>query len=367
MKRDYYKVLEVSKDATGDEIKRAYRRLALKYHPDQNPGDRAAEERFKEINAAYQVLSDAGRRRQYDLFGTVDLPEAMRDVGETIGSLFNQIFGELFGHRRERVRGKDMKYTVEVTLAEVAVGADKEVVVPRVVRCADCAGTGGEAGSAVRTCDVCEGAGEVKVQQGFVRLSKACGACGARGRVPEKPCAGCKGSGEHDGEVRLTVRVPPGIADGQRLRLAGEGERGKGGADAGDLFVHVTIAEHPFLVRDDTEILCEVPVTFGDAALGAEVLVPTLDGTVRLRVPAGTQSGAVFRMEGRGVPKSPSDGPRKTTGRGDQHVRVVVETPTGETTEMRGALERLRGALGPKGRAYRDKMKTFGEAKGAKG
>lgn len=288
-------------------------------------------------------------------------------MGETIGNLFNQIFGELFGRRRERVRGSDMKYSVEVTLAEVAVGADKEIVVPRVVRCEACGGSGAEAGSAVRTCEVCDGAGEVKVQQGFVRLSKACGACGARGRVAEQPCARCNGAGEHAGEVRLTVHVPPGITDGQRLRLAGEGERGKGGGEAGDLFVHVSVAEHPFLVRDDTEVLCEVPVTIGDAALGAEVLVPTLDGSVRLKIPAGTQSGSVFRMDGRGVPKSPSDAPRKSAGRGDQHVRVVVETPTDVSPEAREALQQLRGALGPKAREFREKLKRHEREKGAEG
>lgn len=363
MPHDYYKALELEPDATADDIKRAYRRLALKYHPDQNRGDRVAEEQFKKINEAYQVLSDPARRRQYDLFGRVELPEALREFGESIGAMLGRVFGDLFGNRKRGERGKDMKYQLEVTLSEVATGAERDIRVPRVVWCSECAGGGGRAGAAASMCAICDGSGEVRIQQGFVRLSKRCGRCGGRGRVFAEACPGCDGSGERAGEAALKVRVPAGIADGQRLRLAGEGERGRDGGENGDLFVEVKVAPHPLLVRSGSEIHCEVPVSFGDAALGAEILVPTLDGAVRLRIPRGTQTGAEFRIAGKGLPRNPVDGPRGPDVRGDEHVRVVVDTP--DVSEGRGdrelmaALEKLRSPHGARGREFAGVMKTL--------
>jgi molecular chaperone DnaJ len=345
-KRDYYEVLGVSRDASAEELKKAYRRLALQFHPDRNPDDPAAEERFKEASEAYAVLSDAQKRRSYDRFGFEGVGTGpggfATDFGDlgNFGDLFNDLFGDLFGGRatggRRRGRGQrgaDLRYNLDVELVDVLNGLEARIEIPKMRPCATCGGSGARPGTSAQTCARCRGSGQVVLQQGFFRISRPCDQCGGAGEVVAERCTECRGSGRVESKQSLSVRVPTGVEDGMRLRLTGEGEAGIAGGPPGDLYVVIGVRPHPLFEREGPDLHCEVPVPFVHAALGAEVEVPTLEGKVRVKIPEGTQSGKVIRLRGKGLPALGS------TLRGDQHVRIFVEVPTRLTDRQRALLE----------------------------
>ncbi len=365
-KRDYYQVLGVSRDAAEAELKSAYRKLAHQFHPDKAPEDREAEERFKEASEAYEVLSDPEKRARYDRFGHAGGAGGNPfegfgfggAAGASINDIFGDIFGEMFGGGRRprgRPRGADLRYHLEIGFEEAAFGTASRIQVPRPRRCDTCKGTGGKPGTSPRTCGTCEGSGQVRLTQGFFSIARTCHACGGAGRVIADKCSDCGGAGMLREQATVEVKVPAGVDTGTRLKLAGEGEPApQPGASPGDLYVVVQVREHPIFRREETEVLCELPVSFTQAALGAQLEVPTLDGPVKMKVVAGTQSGKVFRLRGRGVPSLQGG------ARGDQHVRVVVETPTHLSKEQKELLERfaeLSGeATNPQSRSFWDKV-----------
>jgi molecular chaperone DnaJ len=351
-KRDYYEVLGVSKGATDQEIKSAYRKLALKYHPDRNPGDKQAEEHFKEAAEAYAVLADTDKRHMYDRFGHQGLGGAatggfdpnvftgFEDILGGLGDVFG--FGDVFGSSRRRggpQRGADLRYDLEITFDEAAKGAETTIQIPRQETCSTCKGSGAAAGTQPTTCPQCRGQGQLRYQQGFFTVARTCGQCRGTGTVITKPCATCHGAGRVQKERKLTVRIPAGVATGQRLRLSGEGESGPSGGPAGDLYVVLHVQDHPFFQRDGNDLYCEIPLAFPTLALGDEISVPTLDGRASITVPEGTQTGSTFRLRGKGMP----DVSGRT--RGDLLVTVKAVTPKKLTKEQRRLLEELKTAL----------------------
>lgn len=349
-KRDYYEVLGVSRTASEQEIKSAYRKLALKYHPDRNPGDKEAEEKFKEIVEAYSVLSDPEKRALYDRYGHAGVSSSAAaasygagfDPFATFEDLLDEFFGfsDLFGtttRRRSRARrGADLRYDVEITLEEAARGVEKQIRIPRLEVCPICRGAGTAPGTSPVRCPTCGGSGQVRYQQGFFTISRTCAHCQGVGTIIRHPCEECRGRGRVERERVLEVQIPPGVEEGTRLRLAGEGEGGIAGGAPGDLYVIVHIRPHDFFARQGDDLYCTVPITFAQAALGAELKIPTLlDGEESLEIPPGTQSGDVFRLRGRGMPRV--DRP----GRGDLVVEVRVVTPTRLSREMRRLFEEL--------------------------
>ncbi|MGA9519880.1 MAG: molecular chaperone DnaJ [Myxococcaceae bacterium] len=338
-KKDYYEVLGVPRDVAAQELKSAYRKVALQHHPDRNPGDSTAEDKFKEAAEAYEVLSDPEKRARYDRFGHA---QGFNFEGgfssANINDIFGEIFGDIFGagrpRRGGRARGADLRYNLEIAFEEAAFGCEVQVKIPRPKRCEPCEGTG-SASKQTRTCPTCGGAGEVRFTQGFFAVSRTCNQCSGVGKVVADPCTVCSGRGKLESETTLTVKIPGGVDTGTRVRLSGEGEPGEHGGPPGDLYVVVHVREHPIFVREEFEVLCEVPISFTQAALGANIDVPTLDGKVKMKVPPGTQTGKVFRLKGKGVPRLQS------TGRGDQHVRVVIETPAELSREQRELLEKF--------------------------
>ncbi len=346
--RDLYEVLGVDRRASTDEIKKAYRRLAHKYHPDKNPGDAAAEERFKEASFAYEVLSDGQKRKRYDRFGAAGVgnsahgPSAQA-YAQNFGDVFSEIFGDFFGRGRGKrgERGSDRQISLHVEFNTAVFGGERTIEVPRVSRCENCSGTGSKPGSAPQICHACGGSGEIRVQQGLFSVAKKCTYCRARGKVITHPCGVCAGEGRTSRTAQLRVRVPPGAADGTTIRYSGEGEPGPGGGPAGDLLVVLGVAVHPVFKREGADIHLELPVSLREAALGAHVEVPTIDGRVRMKIPPGTQSGRVFRLRGKGAPLLGAQ------GRGDQHVTVVIETPqlfNEDERQLLATLERLDDA-----------------------
>jgi molecular chaperone DnaJ len=334
---DYYELLGVARDASDAEIKKAFRQLALKHHPDRNPGDSEAEERFKKINEAYAVLSDPDKRSQYDRFGRVDLPPGGVDFGG-FGGLFEDLFEGFFtggrgGGRSRGRRGDDLQYDLEITLEEAAAGIETRLQIPRSESCEACKGSGVEPGTKRVACPTCKGHGQLRFQQGFLTVARTCHHCGGEGQITKNPCKPCRGQGRVSHERALKVTIPAGIEDGMRLRLTGEGDGGQRGAPPGDLYVVVHIREHAFFARHGHDILCTLPLTFTQAALGAEVDVPALDGTAKLKVPAGTQNHEILRLTGHGMPVL------QGRGRGDACYRVVVEVPTKLTARQRELLE----------------------------
>ena len=344
-KRDYYEVLGVHRGATEEELKKAYRRLAIKYHPDKNQGDAEAEERFKELSEAYQVLSQTELRLRYDRFGHAGVGAA---AGGNAGfgqgfpgfeDLFDMFgFGDVFGgraggNRRGPRRGSDLRYDVDITLEEAARGLKTKIRVPRLEGCETCGGSGAAEGSSPTRCTTCQGNGQVRYQQGFFSVARTCSQCRGTGTVIRDTCRKCRGEGRLQREKLLEIKMPAGVDNGSRLRIAGEGEAGELGGPHGDLYVMVHVKEHDVFERRDANLYCAIPVSFTQAALGAEITVPTLDGEEKLRVGEGTQSGSVFRIKGKGMPVL---GGR---GRGDQYVAVNIITPTNLSREQRRLLE----------------------------
>lgn len=343
--KDYYKILGVDRNATDEEIKKAFRRLAHLHHPDKFSGDKSKEENFKLINEAYESLKDPAKRAQYDRFGYVGTGPAPGYGEAGFGADFEDLFGEVFsdffgGGRRRAERGADLRYDLEISFDESAFGTAKTVNIPRTEVCSACRGTGSKQGSSPVTCSTCKGRGEVRYQQGFLTISRTCPACGGAGSVIKDPCAGCNGAGRVRSTHSLTVKVPPGVDTGSRLRISGEGEYGERGGRAGDLYIYITVKPHKIFRRDGDDIICEVPISFSNAALGAEIEVPTLDGPVKLKIPPGTQSGKVFRLKGKGIASL-------TTGRrGDAQIIIRVEVPAKLTKRQKELLEEFASLSG---------------------
>ena len=353
-KRDYYEILGIARTASDQEIKSAYRRLAVRYHPDKNPGDAAAEEKFKEAAEAYSVLSDAEQRARYDRFGHAGVSSSAGAAGwgaqgfggieDILGDLFG--FSDMFGggragstaggsRRSAAQRGADLRYDLEMTLEDAAKGMTAQLRIPRLETCDVCTGTGAASGTQPESCPTCGGAGQVRYQQGFFSVARTCGNCRGTGRVIKTPCENCHGAGRVEREKNMEVKIPAGVETGSRLRIAGEGESGTSGGPAGDLYVVIHVKEHEQFERQGSNLYASVPVTFAQAALGAEITVPTLEDQQSLKIPAGTQTGTVFRLKGNGMPVL---GGR---GRGDLFVAVTLVTPTTLSREQRRLLEQL--------------------------
>jgi molecular chaperone DnaJ len=362
-KRDYYEILGVSRDSSPDEIKKAFRQLALKFHPDRNNEDRSAEERFKEVNEAYSVLSDPDKRMQYDRFGHAGpAGQGYGGFGDFSGvgveDIINDFFGGIFGGGGARARqGADLRYNLTVTFEEAVFGTEKEIVVPRTVACRECGGSGARKGTRPEKCGACNGRGQVTMQQGFFSIRRTCGRCGGTGQVVKDPCGPCTGSGHVRENRTLKVKVPPGVEGGTRLKLRGEGEAGPSGGSTGDLYVVLTVQDHPFFVRDGADLFCEVPITFPQAALGATIEVPTLSGKKTLTIPSGTASGHDFMMRGEGV-ASLSSGRR-----GNLVIRVLIEVPkklTKRQKELLGEFQKLtEESPGPIASSFFEKVKEI--------
>jgi molecular chaperone DnaJ len=343
MPRDHYEVLGVDRKASSTEIKAAYRRLALKFHPDRNPGDHAAEERFKELSIAYAVLGDDEKRGRYDRFGAVeaDLPFRVDADLRTATEFFDAIFGDLFGLGRRKAAGQDLRYTVELDFDEAALGCEKLIRFERLEDCRACGGAGAEGGAAgLAACPTCGGQGYTRQRTGFLAPRRECLACGGSGEVPRVRCKACAGAGLVEREREYTVRIPPSSTAGATQRVAGEGSPGRRGGPAGDLYVNVRVRPHVFYREEGGLLVCDLPISMAQAALGAQVDVPLLDAVVRMRIPAGTQTGSVFRIRGKGLPRAAG------LPRGDAHVRVNVETPvvvSDEAARLLGEAERHLG------------------------
>ena len=362
-KRDYYEVLGVDKNASAADVKKAYRRLAMKYHPDRNSGDADAEEKFKEASEAYEVLSDQEKRAGYDRFGHAAVDgsagaSAFNTGGfNDIGDIFGEVFGDIFGGgargRRTARRGADMQYTLDLTLEQAVGGDTVEIRVPTLAACDHCDGTGAEPDTSPSTCPDCEGRGQIRVSVGSFSLQQTCPRCRGNGRVILDPCKSCRGNGRVERSKTLSVKVPPGVDNGDRVRLSGEGEAGMNGAPPGDLYVQMRLAEHPIFTRDGTDLFCEVPVSFADAALGGEIEVPTLDGRVKLKVPPETQTGKLFRLRGRGAP------PVRGGPDGDLLCRVVVETPIHLSDKQKALLREFKASLEANGTKHSPKEESW--------
>jgi molecular chaperone DnaJ len=371
-KRDYYEVLGVERTVEIEEIKKSYRRLAVKYHPDKNPGDKAAEDKFKELGEAYEALSDPQKRAAYDQYGHAAFDPRMR-AGRAGGfhdpaDIFREVFGgggsifdELFGGGRhdptQPQRGSDLRYDMEISFEEAANGCEREIAVSKLEKCDVCHGTGAEAGSKSKTCPTCGGRGQVISSRGIFSIAQTCPRCEGAGRVIEKPCHNCQGTGRREHSSKITIRIPPGVDTGSRLRSSGNGEAGMRGGPSGDLYVVLHVKPHDIFQREGDDLLCEVPVSFVQATLGAEIEVPTLHGKAQIKVPAGTQPGATFRLKGKGVKNV------QGFGAGDLHVRVTVEVPThlnsAQKTKLQEFAELCDERVSPMTKSFFEKAKNL--------
>jgi len=359
-KRDYYTVLDVSRTATEVEIKKSYRRLAMKYHPDRNPNDQEAEEKFKEAKEAYEVLADAEKRAIYDQHGHEGLSQrggAGFSAADAFSDIFGDVFGDIFGGGRrggrQVYRGADLRYDLELDLEQAVFGHDTEIEFTTLGECDTCHGSGAAPGSKTVTCDTCNGIGQVRMQQGFFSVQQTCPRCKGRGQVVSDPCQTCLGQGRVRRKKTLQVKIPAGVDNGDRIRLAGEGEAGRNGGPAGDLYVEVRVREHPIFERDGSHLSCEVPISFVTAALGGTVEVPTLGGNVELKVPSETQSGRVFRLREKGVK------PVRGGATGDLFCRIVVETPVKLTDEQKELLRKFDETMRKSNRDHSPREQTW--------
>jgi molecular chaperone DnaJ len=364
--RDFYEVLGVERDASDEDLKRAYRKMALKYHPDRNPGDHEAEERFKEASAAYQVLSEPGRRAQYDRFGPAAFDGGGGggfDFNAGFEDIFSGIFSDFFGQPRSgrsqsrARRGEDLRYNLDLTFEEAAFGVEKAISLPRMATCETCHGKGTKPGTSPKQCSACRGSGQVRFQQGFFSIAKVCAQCNGRGSTITDPCAKCGGQGAVRRTQSLSVKIPAGVDSGSRLKLRGEGEAGAGGGPSGDLYVVIRVQDHSLFRREENDVICDMPLSFPQAALGTDIEVPTLEGKTHMRIPPGTQSGAVFKLKGKGVADLHG------YGRGDHLVRVFIETPRKLSARQRELLEdfaRISGEeVHPMSKGFLEKVKEM--------
>ncbi|MEQ1716503.1 MAG: molecular chaperone DnaJ [Hyphomicrobium sp.] len=386
-KRDYYEVLGVQRNATEQDLKSAYRRLAKDFHPDRNAGDKDAEHKFKEVNEAYEALKDTQKRAAYDQFGHAAFEGGMGggrggpggfgpDFASSMSDIFDDLFGEFMGGRRGgpgqgqgqrkgtgRERGADLRYNLDITLAEAYTGKTAEIIVPASVSCETCSGSGAKAGSKPKACATCGGAGKIRASQGFFTIERTCPNCQGRGEMIDDPCGTCHGAGRITKERKLSVNIPSGVEDGTRIRLAGEGEAGMRGGPAGDLYIFLSISTHAFFQRDGADVFCKVPISMTTASLGGQIEVPTLEGTTtRVKVPEGTESGKQFRLKGKGMPVLRS----KVTG--DMYIQVDVETPKNLTRRQRELLEEFEKEshkeTSPESAGFFSRVKDFFEGKG---
>ncbi len=369
-KRDYYEILGVERGASEADIKKAYRRLAMKHHPDRNTGDTGSEERFKEAKEAFEVLSDTSKRAAYDQFGHAGV-DASAGVGGAgaggFGDIFDTVFGDIFGNGRGRggtrsYRGADLRYDLELSLEEAVRGTEVKIRVPTLVTCGSCDGSGSRTGAQPESCSTCGGLGQVRMQQGFFSVQQTCPACRGKGKVVRDPCGGCSGTGKSHGHKTIAVKVPAGVDNGDRIRLSGEGEPGQSGGPPGDLYVSVVVREHPIFTREGNDLYSDVPISFVTAALGGELEVPTLDGKVVLRIPPETQSGKMFRLRGKGV-RSVRGG-----GVGDLICRTTIETPVSLNKKQKDLLREFASSLeghgdrhAPQASSWLDGVKKFFE------
>lgn len=372
-KRDFYEVLGVNRDASEQDIRKAYRKLAMKWHPDRNPDNPKAEDHFKEAQQAYDILSDAQKRGAYDQFGHagIDPQSGMGAAGagggpSGFGDIFNDIFGDIFGGgrggRANVFRGADLRYNLEITLEQAAHGFETRIRIPTMAACETCHGSGAKAGSQPQTCPTCRGAGQVRVSQGPFSIAQTCPRCHGGGKIIPNPCAACGGSGRIKQQKTLSVKIPAGVDEGDRVRLSSEGEPGVNGGPAGDLYVQVHIKAHPVFQRDHDDLHCEMPISITTAALGGEIEIPTLDGSARIRVPAESQSGKTFRLRGKGI-----KGVRSQVA-GDLFCHVVVETPVNLTSRQKELLKEFEGISdqdvarhNPRSKSWYEKVKEFFE------
>lgn len=363
-KRDYYEVLGVAKGADDKDIKKAYKRLAMKFHPDRTQGDKAMEEKFKEVQEAYEVLSDEQKRASYDRFGHAGV-DPNRGAGGggagagDFGDIFGDVFGDIFGGGGRRgqsraQRGSDLRYNLELNLEEAVKGKSVDIKVPTYVNCDSCDGSGAKKGTSAKSCPTCHGAGQVTMRQGFFAVQQTCPTCNGRGKIIPEPCTKCHGDGRVEKTKTLSVKIPAGVDTGDRIRLTGEGEAGMHGAPAGDLYVQVNVKPHPIFQRDGNNLYCDVPLSFATAALGGEIAVPTLDGRIKLKIPAETQTEKMFRLRGKGV-QSVRGG-----GVGDLVCKVVIETPVNLSDKQKELLRQLDDTMAGESEAkHRPKSKGF--------
>ena len=371
-KKDYYEVLSINRDASDDEIKKAYRKLAMKYHPDRNPDNPKAEDHFKEAKEAYETLSDTQKRAAYDQYGHAAFEAGGMGGGNPFGAGagaqgfdFSDIFGDIFGGgrgggRSSAHRGSDLQYNLEITLEQAARGTETEIRIPTMAECETCHGSGAKAGTSPTTCTTCAGHGQVRMQQGFFSVQQACPRCHGTGKMIASPCKPCNGQGRIKKHKTLSVKIPPGVDNDDRIRLTGEGELGTNGGPSGDLYVVVHLKAHAVFQRDHNDLHCEMPISFSTAALGGEIEIPTLDGKASIKIPAETQSGKVFRLRGKGI-----KGVRSTT-HGDLHCHVIVETPVNLTDRQRELLREFEAINdkdsdrhNPRAKSWMDKVKSF--------
>ncbi len=371
-KKDYYEVLGVNRDASEDDLKKAYRKLAMKWHPDRNPDNPKAEEHFKEAKEAYEVLTDAQKRAAYDQFGHAGVdPSAAGAGGAGAGfggfaDAFGDIFGDIFGGggggrgRSTVYRGADLRYNLEITLEDAARGTETRIRIPAMEECETCHGSGAKPGTQPTTCTTCGGHGQVRMQQGFFSIQQTCPKCHGTGKMVANPCGSCSGSGRVKKHKTLAVKIPAGVDEGDRIRLSGEGEAGVNGGPSGDLYVVIQIRQHPVFTRDHNDLHCEMPVSFTTAALGGEIEIPTLDGYAKIRIPGETQSGKVFRLRGKGIKGV------RSSAHGDLMCHVVVETPVNLTARQKELLQEFEaisnkdtGRHNPRAKSWMDKVKEF--------
>src|ERR1700733_4705625 len=374
-KRDYYEILEVTRETEIEIIKKSYRRLAIKYHPDKNPGDKSAEEKFKELSEAYEILSDSEKRAAYDQYGHAafdprsrarssgggfhDPFDIFREVfgGTAGGSIFENMFGGQQADPSQPQRGDDLRYDLEITLEEAALGCEKEISVTKLDKCETCSGSGAEAGSKLKTCATCGGRGQVLTSRGIFSIAQTCPHCKGAGRILEKPCKTCHGEGKRQRTSKIKLRIPAGVEGGTRLRSQGNGEAGFRGGPQGDLYVFLNVRRHEIFSRDGDDLICEVPVSFVQAALGSEIEVPTLESRATIKIPAGTQPATTFRVKGKGVKNLHG------YGHGDLHVRIMLEVPTHLNSEQKAKLQEFAalcdGKEAPLAHSFFEKAKKF--------